>query len=77
MTKWEYSCTIWSHKLHDDFAIEAAQVRLDAFSKEGWELIQIYKGIAYFKRPIEEEIPVYKDGVKLEKSRMYTLKESI
>lgn len=52
---------------------------------EGWELFShskiIYddmtEEIFYFKRPVEEEIPVYKDGVKLEKSRMYNLKEGI
>ncbi len=32
---------------------------------EGWELVSVDNGIAYFKRPVSE-IAVYKDGLKLD-----------
>lgn len=76
MTKWEY----YAYRFVDIVNFNTLDDRMKVFKElglDGWELVSVDNAMAYFKRPIEEEIPVYKDGVKLEKSRMYTLKESI
>lgn len=76
--KWEY----FVKDIGADFHPPSGQTKiLNHYGDEGWELVGLLSAkegsFAYFKRPIKEEIPVYKDGVKLEKSRIYNLKESI
>lgn len=47
--KWEYSVIATS-------GIEAiTQNRLNEFGGEGWELVAVYDGFLYLKRPIQED----------------------
>lgn len=61
--KWEYFVKDIGIEFHP--AIGQADI-LNHYGKEGWELVSAQGTFAYFKRPITEEIPVYKDGVKLD-----------
>lgn len=63
--KWEYTVRPIKIREGDDH-FELLIKYLNLQGDNGWELVSINNGIAYFKRPIQEEIPVYKDSVKLD-----------
>lgn len=53
---YEYLVTAWTHKLNNgpaDFS-ECCK-RLEFIAKDGWKLVTITKGIAYFERPLTNE----------------------
>lgn len=58
MTKWEYEIfrTIHPELPISPAKIEAHKETFAGWGKEGWELVSVDNGIAYFKRPIP---PVY------------------
>jgi len=56
--KWEYSVLNLEEmqkQFHDSF-----KSMLDVNGVEGWELVSVDNGIAYFKRPIVEPIAMFK-----------------
>ncbi len=48
MTKWEYYVTDELLDVEPIYGVEL----LDKLGREGWELVAIYGGIAYLKRPV-------------------------
>jgi hypothetical protein len=56
MKKWEYKIIFTNPKYRADLAFEN---QLKKFGSDGWELVGVQENALYFKRPIEEEIPIY------------------
>lgn len=59
MTKWEYSQL--KIKEYDEGLLWSRFGKFSDMGKEGWELVSVDDGIAYFKREIKPEIPALKD----------------
>ena len=61
--KWEYLVVVLS-RIIDDFFQEKAVMDnseiLCTVGRDGWELVSVDNGIAYFKRPIQEPTKNYK-----------------
>lgn len=53
--KWEYKIVGNGkpERLTDDEYYEALRTNYRRWGKEGWELVTVSKGIAYFKRPLK------------------------
>lgn len=49
MTKWDYSAFLFTRE-----KLEGAIRAINDLGKQGWELVSVDNGIAYFKRPIEK-----------------------
>ena len=62
--KWEYltAKVCVPHSIPDTAILRGAGL-------EGWELVSVDNGVAYFKRPISKESPIYRDGVRLNPER--------
>jgi len=56
MKKWEYKIIFTNPKYRADLAFEN---QLKKFGNDGWELVGVQENALYFKRPIEEEVPIY------------------
>lgn len=52
--KWEYS-VLNIKEMYEMFSGNSYKAMLDANGLEGWELVSVDSGIAYFKRPIESD----------------------